>query len=201
MLIPKRSETRERLFHWQYRKARKRLTSTRRIEKDSLIDPIATCCGDEDGREECVGASIISCGDASPVLDPAEHVLDAVSLLVERFVVFGGMLALFARRDARGSLCLSGRCGTSRHRSRVSQQLPGFWQMVEQVACTLIIADLACGQEEQQRPPQPVGDSMQLGVQAAFGSSDTAGKSPFFSRLAAVRWAFKWVASIISLSG
>lgn len=30
---------------------------------------------------------------------------------------------------------------------------------------------------------------MQLGVQAAFRSSDTAGKSPFFSRLAAVRWA------------
>jgi hypothetical protein len=28
---------------------------------------------------------------------------------------------------------------------------------------------------------------MQLGVQAAFGASDTSGNSPFLSRLAAVR--------------
>jgi hypothetical protein len=46
-----------------------------------------------------------------------------------------------------------------------------------------------------------ITDGMQLGIQAAFGPSDTSGNIPFFSRLAAVRWAFKWVASIINCSG
>jgi hypothetical protein len=37
--------------------------------------------------------------------------------------------------------------------------------------------------------------------QAAFGPADTSGNSPFLSRLAAARWAFSCVASIISVSG
>lgn len=79
-----------------------------------------------------MGASIVSCCDASPVLDPAEHVFDAVSLLVERFVVFGGMLALFARRDSRGNAFIfqtvAEPVGIV---AATGQQLPGFWQTVE----------------------------------------------------------------------
>ena len=42
---------------------------------------------------------------------------------------------------------------------------------------------------------------VQLGVQAAFGAPDTSGNRPFFKRLAAVRCAFRCVASIITRSG
>ncbi len=42
---------------------------------------------------------------------------------------------------------------------------------------------------------------MKLGVQAFLGASDTAGNSPFFWRLASVRRALRWVASIINWSG
>src|ERR1700730_7257962 len=42
---------------------------------------------------------------------------------------------------------------------------------------------------------------MQLGVQAAFGAPDTSGNRPFFKRLAAVRCAFRCVASIMIRSG
>ena len=47
-----------------------------------------------------MGASVISGCDASPVLDPSEHILDAIALLVEDMVVFGGIASLFPRRDA-----------------------------------------------------------------------------------------------------
>ena len=40
-----------------------------------------------------------------------------------------------------------------------------------------------------------------LGVQAAFGAPDTSGNRPFFKRLAAVRCAFRCVASIMIRSG
>jgi hypothetical protein len=36
---------------------------------------------DEDGREQGVCASVVARGDAAPVLEPAEHVLDFVALL------------------------------------------------------------------------------------------------------------------------
>ena len=42
---------------------------------------------------------------------------------------------------------------------------------------------------------------MKFGVQPAFCSADTAGNAPFLSRLAAVRWALRCVASIWSCSG
>ena len=41
----------------------------------------------------------------------------------------------------------------------------------------------------------------QLGVQAALGAPDTSGNRPFFKRLAAVRCAFRCVASIMIRSG
>jgi hypothetical protein len=37
--------------------------------------------------EKKVGATVVSCVDAPPVLDPAEHVFDAVALLIEDGVV------------------------------------------------------------------------------------------------------------------
>ena len=44
-------------------------------------------CGDADGGHERVGASVVTCMDAAPVLEFAEHVLDLVTLAVEGGVV------------------------------------------------------------------------------------------------------------------
>ena len=148
-----------------------------------------------------VWASVVSDGDAPPILDPAEHVLDAIALLVEDVVVVGRFFR-FLRCGMQGERpFLAIRCGTSRRRINIRQQFLGFGQAVEQMPDTLTVAGLARGEEKQQRSAQPIDDGVQLGVQAAFCSSDAAGKSPLLSRLAAVRWAFRWVASIISLSG
>jgi hypothetical protein len=40
-------------------------------------------------------------------------------------------------------------------------------------------------------PGFAVADGVQLGVQAVLRSPNTAGNSPFFGRLAAVRWALR----------
>lgn len=52
---------------------------------------------------------------------------------------------------------------------------------------TLEVARLAFAEQHDQRSAFAIADGMQLGVQAAFGPSDTSGNSPFLSRLAAVR--------------
>ena len=51
-------------------------------------------------------ASIVSCVDASPFLELGEHVLDAVSLSIEGFVVAMLDDALLERRDAGGDAAL-----------------------------------------------------------------------------------------------
>jgi hypothetical protein len=76
-----------------------------------------------------------------------------------------------------------------------------LWAIVRARAGLLAITDLACSEEEQQRRSRSIGDGMQLGVQAAFRASDAAGKSTFLSRLAAILWALRCAASIISRSG
>lgn len=149
-----------------------------------------------------MGASVVSGSDAPPILDPAEHVLDTISLPIKDFVVVGGVTSLLAWwNTGRNTFVFQFFAEPVGVVTTIRQQFPGFGQAIEQVPGTLIVAGLALGEEKQQGPSQAVGDGVQLGVQATFRSSDTAGKSPFFSRLAAVRWAFRWVASIISLSG
>lgn len=141
-----------------------------------------------------MGASIISSCNAPPVLDPAEHVFDMVPLLIERFVIVCRLLSLFARRDAGGSpFFLQSVAEPVGIVTTIGKQFSGFRQAVKQVPGTLIVAGIACREKEQQGPAQSVCHGVQLGVQAAFCSSDTAGKNPFFSKLAAVRWAFRWL--------
>jgi hypothetical protein len=50
-----------------------------------------------------VCASVVTCCDAAPVLDPAEQVLDLVTLAVELLVVMILDLALGFGRDAGGN--------------------------------------------------------------------------------------------------
>ena len=45
------------------------------------------------GRDKYRWAHVITCCDASPVFDPAEHTLDTVALFVAPLIVFDGRLA------------------------------------------------------------------------------------------------------------
>jgi len=47
-----------------------------------------------------VGASIIACGDTSPIFEPCEHDLDFVTLLIERLVIGQRDFSAFGRGNA-----------------------------------------------------------------------------------------------------
>jgi hypothetical protein len=102
----------------------------------------------------------------------------------------------------QGSMSRSVRA--SRNQSRldalVGDQEIGVRQVRQDGRGASIVADLALGEQQDQWLAVPVADGVQLGVQTAFGPSDTAGNSPFLSRLAAARWAFKCVTLIITVS-
>ncbi len=52
-----------------------------------LIDPEDDGCGNADCRQEGMGASVVSGGDAPPVLEVSEQVINFVALPAEPFVV------------------------------------------------------------------------------------------------------------------
>ena len=101
-----------------------------------------------------MGASVISCCDTSPVLDPAEHVFDAMALPVEDFVVVGRVLSLFpwwnARRNPLVFQFLAKPVGII---AAIGEQLLGFRQFAEQLPCALVVAHLAFGEQKHQGSP------------------------------------------------
>lgn len=52
-----------------------------------MIDPEDDESSDADRRKEAMGASVISHGDASPVLEFCKHVFDDMTFLVEHRVI------------------------------------------------------------------------------------------------------------------
>jgi hypothetical protein len=80
----------------------------------------------------------------------------------------------------------------------VSEQGCGFRESINQQRRAFGGAHLPLAEQHDQRSTTAIADSMQLGAQAALGAPDASGNSPFLSRLAAVRCAFRWVAAIIS---
>lgn len=47
------------------------------------------------------------------------------------------------------------------------------------VLCSMMVTDLAFGQEQDQRFFIPIADRVRLGIEAALGASGTAGTAPF----------------------
>ena len=80
----------------------------------------------------------------------------------------------------------------------ITEHRLGGRQGIDHQRSAFIVAHLAFAEQKDERSPLTVADGVELGVQAAFGAPDTSGNRPFFKRLAAVRCAFKWVASIIN---
>ena len=62
-------------------------------------------------------ASVVSCGDAPPVLAPAEHAFDEISCLVEFGIVVDRLVAVGAAGDAGFDSAAGKRSETSRRRS------------------------------------------------------------------------------------
>jgi len=83
--------------------------------------------------------------------------------------------------------------------SLVSEHGHGVRDGIEDLGSALVVAHLAFAEQREQRPAPAIADDLELRVEAAFGSSDTW-EQPLLSRLAAVRYALRWVASIISRS-
>ena len=127
-----------------------------------------------------MSTSVVACGDASPILELGEHVLDFVALTIERFVIIKRLLG---RRDARDCTALNQAIAESvAVIAAVGNQRGGLGQAGQQYLCPLVIAHLTGGEVEQDRPARLVADGVQLGVQAAFCPSQTAGKAPFCAR-------------------
>lgn len=66
----------------------------------SLPDPKDDGDGDEDHGEEGMSASVVTGGDTTPILTPAEGILDAVALAIERGVAGNDHFAILARWNA-----------------------------------------------------------------------------------------------------
>jgi hypothetical protein len=145
-----------------------------------------------------VGAAVIACVDTAPILKPSEHVLDFMASAIEPDVVRDLDLAVHFRRDAGGDTAIGqGGAKPVGIVSSVAKQGFGLGEGVDHEGRTFIVAHLPLAQQHDQRSTVAVAHRVKLRVQAPFGASDTSGNIPFFKRLAAVRWAFRWVASII----
>lgn len=97
-----------------------------------------------DCGEEGVRASIIACGDAPPVLYPAEHVLDAVSLFIEGLVEGGWILPVLAWWNAgRNSLVFQAIAKPVGIIATIGKQFLGAGQTLEQLPRAVVVADLA----------------------------------------------------------
>lgn len=148
-----------------------------------------------------MGTSIVAHGDTAPVFQSAEHALDEIALLVAHGVVVDRQFAVFAPRDAGLDAAVGERFAEPvAVIAAIGDQDVGVGQRGQHGRGSAIVADLTFGQEQDHGLAVAVADGVQLGVQAALGTSDAAGNSPFLSRLAAVRCALRWVASIITVS-
>ena len=93
--------------------------------------------------------AVISRCHAAPVLQAAEHDLDAVTPLVPRLVVFDRQRSGFAARNTRFDALLLQRISEPVSViAAVGEHPLGVGQIVKQGSCTGVIADLAGRDEE-----------------------------------------------------
>ena len=139
-----------------------------------------------------MGASVIAHCDTPPIFDPCEAVFDLVPLFVERFIIRLRVFAVLLRRDTRLNPFFDQRLaeGVAVVAFIAGERLSGR-QKGQHEPRAFMIAHLARRQEQNQGLAVLIGDGVQFRVQAAFRPPDTAGKSPFLKRLAAVRCALR----------
>lgn len=135
-----------------------------------------------------VDASVVSSGNSAPILEAPKHNLNFMALLIESFIIFCRVLSISFGRNA-GSYASIEQCLTKPVRiiASICQQFLSLWHGSQQLFCPFIIACLPLCECKSKWPPLSVAKRMELGIQSASCASDAAGKSPFLSRLAAVR--------------
>lgn len=137
-------------------------------------------------------ASVVAGVDAAPILETAKHDLDLVALAVEGSVVRDRHTPVRPGGDAGRDLAI----GQSSAEpvcviTSIAEQGFGPGQRIKHQGSPFVIAHLPFAERHDQRAPVIVTDGVKLGVQATLGASDTAGNSPFLSKLAAVRCALR----------
>jgi len=154
--------------------------------------------GQEDRR-----TPIVAGRNAAPVLQPSEHDLDTATAPVAAFVVSDGLEPRPPTWDAwLDALGLRGIPEPVGVVTAVAEQPSRLGQIVEQCGHTGVVADLSGGHEEAERTAVCVGQAMELRVHATFGATNQAPEIPFLTRrLDAVRCAFRYVASVMTVFG
>ena len=133
-------------------------------------------------------ASIVAGCYATPVFQSAERVLDPVTLPIEDLVVGQGDLPVSGRWNAGlDSTVAQPFPEPVAVVSAIAEQLARRREHREQEGGALVVVHLPFGEHHNDRPTVSVADRVELGVQAAFGSSNAPRSTPFLSRLAAVR--------------
>jgi hypothetical protein len=122
-----------------------------------------------------VGASVVACGDAAPVFEAAECVLDAVALSIERAVVRYRDLPLSGGRDA-GLDASRQEVGTKARAivAAIAEQLARLRENRQEHRSAFVVVGLACGQQQADEPAFLIADSVKFRVQPAAGASDAA---------------------------
>ena len=139
-----------------------------------------------------MSTSVVSHGDAAPILELGEQVFDFMTPAIALCVVRNGLFSAPGRRDARlDAFFQEGMAQPVAVATSVSNKKVGGGKLVENEPGALAIAHPAFTRGKDDWPPLVVAHRMKLGVQPAFGASDTAGNIPFLSRLAAVQCAFR----------
>ena len=136
-----------------------------------------------------MGTAIIPPGNPTPILDPPEHDLHFVPPAGEGFVV-----AASCRSVLQGGDALIGTIAT------VGNQLFRLGKAEQEASDARVIAGVPCCQQQVHGFTPLIAHGVQLRIQTTFCAANTAGDGHFWGRLAAVRWAFRWVESIIRQS-
>ena len=123
-----------------------------------------------------MGAAVIAHGDVSPVFEASEHPFDAVSLAIEPLVVGYWPQAVVSSwntgLDPHGPQPVAEGIAVV---PSVTDQKPGWRESPQHDGGALVVTGLAFGQQQDQRLAIPIANRVQLGVQAAFRTSDAAG--------------------------
>ena len=135
-----------------------------------------------------MGTAGIPGRDTSPVLQPAECIFNKMSLLIQRVVKGKCFIFVFPvwhtdRHPSGLQRFTQPHCAIA----SVCQKRTVIGEEMLEDGCTLVVADLSFSQQKQDGTPMPVTNDMEFGIQATFCSSNETWRSPFLSRLAAVR--------------
>lgn len=141
-----------------------------------LINPEKEDACEGDGGEEDVGASVVSCVDTAPVLEPGEEVFDPVPLAVEDWIVREASLVVAMGGDAGGDASgVEGLPEPVAVIGAIGEQDGGLGQVRCQSPGADMVVALTFGEQETQRTPPAITQDVQLAGQAAPAASDSAG--------------------------